>query len=123
MIDSYTRTLEIVAETADEATAERAVQKLIVHLKSRGRTKLLPSISRELKKIQSKRKSLDAVVEVAHKDESKKALEEARAQGIDAQKTVVNTSLICGWRGRKDGLLVDRSGKRALVDLYRRITS
>ncbi|HYD93482.1 MAG TPA: hypothetical protein VEB18_03490 [Candidatus Paceibacterota bacterium] len=123
MMDTYTRVLEIAAETADEAVAETAVTKLITHLKSAGREKLLPSIAAELRKIAARRRALRPVVEVAHADDERAALLEAKEAGIDARHAVVNPSLISGWRGRTGSVLVDRSGKRALIDIYRNVTS
>ncbi len=100
---------------------DEVVGNLVKHLKLKGRVKLLPGILRALK-IQMKRsETLGASVEVATKEDSKAALAEAKALGIDAEEAVVNPILLSGWRGRKEGVLVDRSGKRALTDIYRSI--
>ncbi|MCI0597865.1 hypothetical protein L0Y34_02235 [Candidatus Parcubacteria bacterium] len=120
-MDEYTRVLEAVAETADEKTAEAAVQKLIAHLKSSGRMKMLPHIARELRKIGARRRLHAPHVEVASEKEKARALAEARAAGIDAKDVHVNRALISGWRARSAGMLVDESGKRALIDIYRKI--
>lgn len=121
MIDNYTRLLESVAETGDEKLAEEAVWKLVAHLKSAGRAKMLGQILSELQKVNARRKALAPAVEVADKREERKALHAAAALGIKATKAEVNPSLISGWRARGAGLLVDRSGKGALVELYRHI--
>jgi F0F1-type ATP synthase delta subunit len=105
------------------ANEKQIMDNLFAHLKATGRTKLLPGISRELQKAQMYTKNEEAHVEVAHKDESHAALAEALALGIEAKHAEVNPSLISGWRARKGSTLIDRSGKRALVDLYRRITA
>jgi hypothetical protein len=62
-------------------------------------------------------------VEVAHQKDAAHALKEAKEFGIEAEHAHVNASLLAGWRGRKGGILIDRSAKRALIDLYRTITS
>lgn len=97
------------------------VGNLVKHLKQKGRVKLLPGILRALKIQMERSKTLGASVEVATKEGEKAALAEARLLGIDAEEAVVNPILLSGWRARKEGVLVDRSGKRALTDIYRGI--
>src|SRR6185312_9525306 len=80
------------------ASAKQLVEKLVKHLKETGRAKLLPSILRELKRIEAKHEKLVPIVEVAHQKDGKKALEEARTHGIEAKEAVVNADLITGWR-------------------------
>ena len=121
MIDTYTRLLEATAELGDTATADRAVTKLIYHLKSSGRMKMLPQIARELKKVVARRQALRPVVEVAHKEDAASALRSAAAVGIIAEEASVNPALIRGWRARGGGNLIDHSAKRALIDIYQKI--
>ena len=123
MIDDYARILEAVAEQGTEAEAEEAFGKLVAHLKSAGRMKLLPQIARELTRLSARRRALKPKVEVAHEKEAAEALKAARAEGIDAPKAIVNPSLIRGWRARGGGKLIDRSAKRALIDIYQKITA
>lgn len=123
MKDDYTRLLEVAAESENAAVADAAVSKLIAHLKSAGRLKMLPQIARKLRMVAGKRKALEPVLEVAHQSEAATALEAARAAGIDAKHAHVNHALIRGWRARAHGLLVDRSAKQALVTLYKNVTS
>lgn len=123
MIDTYTRLLEATAELEDKAHADAAIQKLIVHLKSAGRMNMLPKIARELKKVAARRHALKSVVEVAHESEEAAALRAAAREGITARHAIVSPSLIRGWRARGEGKLVDRSAKRALIEMYQRITS
>lgn len=107
-----------------KGTSEKEVaDSLIAHLKTTGRIKLLPRILHELSVQKSKRATFAPRVEVASEKEAATALSEARAEGIDATETHVNPALIRGWRARKGSMLVDRSAKRALIDLYRRIAS
>lgn len=94
---------------------------LVLHLKERGRMKLLPGILAELRTYQAKRSTVASKVEVAHEKDSARALAFAREIGVDVAHASVNRSLISGWRAQSKGTLVDRSGKRALLELYRKI--
>jgi F0F1-type ATP synthase delta subunit len=122
MIDAYTKLLEKAAESENDEVAKAAVGKLVEHLRTAGRLKVLPSIASELRKVQARRKALMPYVEVAHQKDAAQALKEAASEGIKASKAHVNHSLISGFRARGGGKLVDRTGKRALIDIYRNVT-
>lgn len=104
------------------SSAASLVKNLVKSLTRTGRLKLLPHILRELRVMEAQGRSTDPVVEVAHKDDAAHALKVARAAGIDAKTATVNPSLIRGWRARTGGTLIDVSGKKNLVELYRNIT-
>jgi F0F1-type ATP synthase delta subunit len=104
------------------ASAATLVKNVVKNLKESGRLKLLPHILRELRILDAQFASLSSIVEVAHKEDSAHALKAARAAGIESAHAVVNPSLIRGWRARRGGTLVDASGKRRLIELYRNIT-
>jgi len=104
------------------ADAGTLVESFISHLKAEGRLKLLPRVLRELKRLNARNESLGDLLEVASEKEAAHAHAEAKALGIDA-KPVVNETLVSGWRARTGSRVIDRSGKRALLDLYRSITS
>ena len=74
-------------------------EHFIAHLKRTGRMKLLPQVLRELRR------------------------EEANAKRLSPQKETVaeNPALISGWRQIENGILTDRSGKSALIDMYKKI--
>ncbi len=122
MIDGYARFLEMLSSTEDEAVAESAVEKLIVHLRSSGRIGLLPKLLRELKRAQARRSVLAPHVEVAAAKDAEFALREAAKAGVVAKHATVNRSLVSGWRAHSQGLLVDHSAKRALIDIYQKVT-
>lgn len=122
MIDGYSRFLEMLATVDDDALAERAIEKLIVHLRSAGRIGLLPKLLRELKRTEARRETLAASVEVAHAKDADAALKEAAALGIVAKSAKVNHTLVTGWRARANGVLIDHSGKQALIDIYQHVT-
>ena len=102
---------------------DELVSSLTKHLTEAGRMKLLPAILRELRVLKERTRTLGATVEVASPSLAAEALALAKAEGIEATDTVTNPLLISGWRARMGGRLIDRSGKRALIDIYRRITS
>lgn len=104
------------------AGASELVNQLVVHLKKTGRMRLLPHISRELGRIEARAKTFDERLEVASEQEKAQAEHEAKEFGIHA-KAQVNGNLVSGWRARSGSRVIDRSGKRALIDLYRQITS
>lgn len=123
MIDEYTRLLEATAEIEDKATADAAVTKLIIHLKSSGRMKMLPQIARELRKVAARRHAHRSVVEVAHRKDAESALRAAARDGIVASQASVNPSLIAGWRAKSIDQLIDHSAKHALLQIYKKVTS
>lgn len=122
MIDNYTRLLEATAETGDKTASDAAVTKLILHLKSAGRMKMLPQIAQELRKVAARRHALRPRMEVAHEKESAAALRAAALEGIVVRQVRINPALIHGWRAQSGGKLIDRSAKRALEHLYQQVT-
>ena len=107
-------------EGADEGMS---VDNLVAHLKASGRMKLLPRILAELRAMTMHGKTLAGTVEVAHEKDSARALKTAKEAGMNVAHTSVNKSLLSGFRIRAGGMLHDESGKRALIDLYRKIVS
>jgi F0F1-type ATP synthase delta subunit len=103
-----------------QASPKDLVERLIKHLDETGRMKLLPHILREYRRIEARNEAFEDLLEVASEQEASAAAKEAGALGISASP-VVNPDLVTGWRARSGSRLVDRSGKRALVDLYRAI--
>jgi hypothetical protein len=91
-------------------------------LRARGELKLLPAIVRELKARAARAEALAPRVEVAREKDAAAALTAAKREGIDAATARVNPALVSGWRAYGAGKLADRSGKRALVELYRAAT-
>lgn len=110
------------AQVLSKSDSRDIADRLVKHVKAAGRVKLLPAILRELKTIQARAKALAPVIEVAREKDAHAAEAAAKAEGIDA-KANVNDSLIRGWRARSGSKLIDRSGKRALIDLYRKVTA
>ena len=101
----------------------KLVDGLVALLKRSGRMKLLPGILRELKRENARSEKLAPVLEIAHHKDEQSAKATLKKEGIEAVNTVVNPSLIRGWRARANGLLWDHSAKRALTDIYKQITN
>ncbi len=107
-------------EGADEAAI---VSGLVRELKVSGRAKLLPGILRELRTLQAHEAKLAPVLEVATAKDEAVGREAMKKEGIEIESVIVNPSLIQGWRARANGLLWDHSAKRALTDIYKKITN
>ena len=121
MEKAYAQALYTLSQHAD-MDADALVTRLMHHLNATGRTKLLPRIQTELTRLKAHHAHDAMRIELAREEDRTEALEAARALGIDATP-VINDQLITGWRATGKGGLVDHSGKRALLDLYRAITT
>jgi F0F1-type ATP synthase delta subunit len=96
---------------------------LIAHLRKTGRSKMLPGILRELSSAKERQEKLAPVLEVATQGEEAAAKAFLAKEGVEVENVTVNPSLIRGWRARANGLLWDRSAKRVLTDIYKKITN
>jgi len=114
---------DAILRLQDSVAPEKLVAGLVAALRSTGRAKLLPKILAELKAREGRKLATTPLIEVAKESETARALQGARSEGIEADSVVVNPTLLSGWRARGNGLLVDRSGKKNLVDLYLKITN
>ena len=119
MHKEYAQALYNLAQQPDAKAAE-LVKKLVTHLAETGRQKLIPHILREYRRIEARAEALDESLHVASKHEKALAVREAKDLGITAHPTV-EASLITGWCAQQGSRIIDRSGKRALLDLYRTI--
>jgi F0F1-type ATP synthase delta subunit len=111
------------ASQKDSADPKKLVAQLVKYLQASGRSKLLPSILKDLERIEAREAKLAPVVEVAHENEAAAALKHAATLGIHTTKAQVNPALIQGWRATGNGKLYDQSAKRSLVELYRNVTT
>lgn len=119
---------KVYAEVIDRAVSsgkdeKKLVDGLVAHLTREGRMKLLPGILRELHARHARKEKLRPVLEIASEGEKTAAVQEAKEAGLEAKEVTVNGSLISGWRARSAGRLLDRSGKSALVEIYRNIVT
>lgn len=77
------------------------IDAFIAHLKKTGRLKLLPSVLKELQEETARERLSNGCTETAQE----------------------NPALISGSRSIKDGMLTDTTGKRALLEMYKKITN
>jgi len=119
-------------------TPAKAVRALQETLKTHGREALLPRIASAFARIAAREaKRTGVVLTVAREKDERRARSEAKkylesmdiksAQGGSALgrdlKTQVDDTLIGGWRLEGRETLTDVSYKKALLDLYVRVTS
>lgn len=114
-----------IQDAPDSHTAQRYTDALIAHLKREGRMRALPAIARELARIDERRAATRPVLSVARERDIERARTQlAKYLDADVQPaTRVDERLIGGWRYTDTNTLVDASYKRALLDLYARITA
>lgn len=122
MEKEYAQAMASMSRSAGQDVAT-LVNGLVKHLKASGRMKLLPGIVRELKRENNRNEKLAPVLEVASSAEEAGAKATLSKAGVAVEKIIVNPSLIRGWRARAGGLLWDHSAKRALTDIYKKITN
>ena len=113
---SYAKTVLRLA-AREHARPKDIVSGLVLHLKTHGRLKLLPAILRDVRTTHMRRQGLLPSLEAATEKEGIAAKKAAVAEGVETRETVINPSLIRGWRARTGGILIDRSAKRSLIEL------
>ena len=111
-------------------TPAKAVHALQGILKTHGREALLPRIASAFARIAAREaKRTGVVLTVAREKDERRAHKEVKellsAMGIETKdlKTQVDDTLIGGWRLEGRETLTDVSYKKALLDLYVRVTS
>ncbi len=119
MPETYAHALVSLVQCGD-VTVEEAVSNLSGSLRKTGKLKLLPAILAALKKYEYQVQRSSDVLEVANDATITIAKQEAAAAGINADHILINDSLIQGWRARSNGKLIDKSGKKFLIDVFSR---
>lgn len=123
METSYAQALWRLIENGMEP--KKALRALVESLKLRGREALLPRIARAFERLAARETKRNAVVvSVAHEKDAHKAkrevktlLEEIGADSKDVDLHI-DASLIGGWRFEGKGMLVDKSFKKSLLEMY-----
>lgn len=122
----YARALLKAAENKDALAQEALVKFLLQVLSQKGHRSLLPHILHEYLKLQREARGKKSVtLRVAHEKEKARAREAAeRELGIAADmKEIVDENLVGGFVVESGEMLVDRSFRRALHDLYKRLVT
>lgn len=120
----YAHALLKAAENKDAPSQEALVKFLLQALSRRGHESLLPHILREYIKLQGEvRGKRSVTIRVAQEKEKARAMEEAQRElGIAADmKEIVDENLVGGFVVESGEMLVDRSFRRALHGLYKRL--
>ena len=106
-----------------------AVTAIKKNLEARGRLALLPKIGSAFERLAAKEAQKHSLtLSVARQKDAQtalkeieKALSQLRIADIDLY-TVVDDSLIGGWRLEGRGMLIDNSWKNSLISIYNRVT-
>jgi F0F1-type ATP synthase delta subunit len=111
------------------ATPAKAVGALRTTLERQGRLALLPKIGHAFRRIAERQQQRTGIsLFVASEKDAKSAANAAAGAieklGAHAKEfdVKVDGSLIGGWRLEGAGILVDRSFKKQLLDMYQRVT-
>lgn len=109
--------IRLIEQGASPKDAVAAVAKA---LRARGREALLPRVSKAFERLAARTAARTQTrITVAQKEDAAHA---QKAAGVSHAEVVVDDSLIGGWRIEKEGMLVDDSYKRHLLDMYYRAT-
>jgi len=120
----------VLAMVENGKTPHEAVAALRKTLEIRGRLALLPRIGKAFERLVAKEaKKNTCTLTIARQKDAQKAVKEVeqvlaelKIGDTDLCETV-DESLIGGWRLEGQGMLVDQSWKKALLNMYTRATS
>lgn len=101
-----------------------SAEKFVALLSRRGHLKLLPTILSAAARMEARdaKVATDTLV-VAHQKDAEGAKAEAVSFGAVNPKVHVDHGVVGGWRFVGKSTLVDRTYKRMLLDLYRKMTA
>jgi len=114
---------EAIIESTRSADVETILKRVRIVLKKNGHTKLLHNILRKVVEL-SENSGTKVEYRVAKKEEAALYIEELKKNGITVSEdsATVDESLVGGFLYRDDKCLIDGSHKRALINLYTKIT-
>jgi F0F1-type ATP synthase delta subunit len=122
----YAEALYAATYGKDDDTQERMVARMLTLLAESGHTRLLPRIMRELVRVTRERgEDVEVMVRVARSADSERYraridadLDTLGAAAVASRATVVDGTAVGGYEVRVRGRRIDRTHKRALMDLY-----
>lgn len=124
----YAQALIAALEHIPEGHEDACVARFIAHIEHAGQTKLLPKIIRAIETEVSLRKEKNrATIFFARSQDAARyqvalgADIKALGGGTEEMTNVIDPYLVGGYMIKTRDRLLDRSTKRALVDLYQRI--
>lgn len=128
MEESYAQALWQMVEKG--VSPEKAVSSLKKVLEREGRAALLPKIGRSFARIAEKEQKKTGMTLYVGKEKDAKGAAQVAGSVMEALNVPtkefdvkVDDSLIGGWRLEGSGILVDRSFKKQLLEMYNRATS
>jgi F0F1-type ATP synthase delta subunit len=126
----YAEALYEATTGAEEATQDRLIANLMRILEEQGHRKLLPSILREYEHLVTRRLVRErAVLRVARSDDREKLAEaisrDTERIGVDPAQCVthIDESVVGGYAIEANGKRIDRTHKRALLELYTKLVT
>ena len=96
----------------------RALYEILVRER---RVRMLPSILRAFRRLQEKNIRTQPRMTVARTSDISSYQKNIEAHGFKDATVTVEPSVIGGWRGVRDGILMDATHKQALLTLYKNI--
>jgi F0F1-type ATP synthase delta subunit len=123
---SYAQALEIALRKKSEDVQAQLVKNFLVILRSRGHQKLLPNIVHELEKRLTREQESVKILfareedKIRYKENIQADLLEI-AKEKEEQSQEIDEKLVGGYRVETKNILIDRSYKRALIDLYQKL--
>lgn len=126
----YAQALVLALEHAGPTHADETIARFVAVVRRRGHGRLIPKIvaafSREAG-ARERRTRMEVTVADPQviKSNAKEIAGHAQALGVapEALAFTVDETLIAGYRLKTRDRIVDASGKRALLELYRRLTA
>ncbi len=126
----YAEALYEAAATTDEATQESMVANLVRILDERGHRALLPAIAREYERLERRRSVRERrevrVARAVDRDKHADAIKrDAEKLGVDPAQCVtrIDESVVGGYAIEANGTRLDKTHKRALLELYTRLVT
>lgn len=117
----YAAFLMALVQLEDRRAKDAALEKFLLHIKSTGRSRLLPQLLGALRDARKRNEKTAPRMEVAKASEIEEVKNSAENLGIPHSAIRVNATLISGWRALEHNRLTDQSAKQALLDIYQRI--
>ena len=126
----YAEALTQALERTTPHETEAVIRRFVTVVRKAGHTRLLPKISRLFERLmKEKTQAAVTTVTVAQNEvietHADRIAEGARTLGVDPKGLafVVDPTLAIGYRMRTRDKILDASGKRALLELYRRMVA
>ncbi len=116
----------LLVELSKSAETAKVEEEFLALLERRGHLKLLPSIVTAYERLIAKEKSVsEPVLTIARESDRQGALAAAKVEmgGAVSPRVEIDAKQVGGWRLQNGSTLIDRTEKRMLLDLYRKMTA